>query len=46
VQGFIFLCIKNISKSNLTLNINLKQVENVKPVPPFQLENKITIKVN
>jgi hypothetical protein len=28
------------------LNINLNKAENVKPVPPFALENKINVKPN
>jgi hypothetical protein len=46
IQGFVFICLKNLRKDTLTLTVVLKDAQNVKPAPPFANENKVVIKPN
>jgi hypothetical protein len=46
VQGFVFVCVKNTSKDNLTLKATINKPENLKPSPPYTFENKLVIKPN
>lgn len=37
IQGFAFICVKNLTKDTLSLKLTVKDPKNVKPAPPYAI---------
>lgn len=44
VQGFMFLCFKNLQSNPITLTVKITELKNLRVLPPFAMENTLKIK--